>query len=43
MEEKKLNELGVKVIVFEPCGNKPSSGDFFSQMKINIENLSKAL
>lgn len=26
--EKKLMELDIKVIVFNPCGNKPAHGDF---------------
>jgi zinc transport system substrate-binding protein len=31
---------GIKVVVFNPCGNKPATGDFVSVMKINISNLS---
>ena len=31
-----LLELGVKSIVFNPCGNTPSEGDFISVMKANI-------
>ncbi len=35
----KLEELGVKSVVFDPCGNKPSQGDFLSLMKSNIASL----
>jgi zinc transport system substrate-binding protein len=35
----KLKEMGIKSIVFDPCGNKPESGDFLSVMKENMENL----
>ena len=31
-----LLELGVKSIVFNPCGNMPSEGDFISVMNNNI-------
>jgi zinc transport system substrate-binding protein len=37
--EDKLAKVGVKVVVFNPCGNKPDSGDFISVMKQNIDNL----
>jgi len=39
----KLKELGVESAVFDPCGNKPSAGDFLSVMKQNITNLEKVL
>ena len=35
----KLKEMGIESIVFDPCGNKPDSGDFISVMKSNVENL----
>jgi zinc transport system substrate-binding protein len=38
-----LSSLGVKVVVFNPCGNIPESGDFISVMKKNIGNLKHAL
>ena len=25
---KRLQELGVEVVVYDPCGNKPGAGDF---------------
>jgi zinc transport system substrate-binding protein len=38
----KLKSLGVKTIVFDPCANRPESGDFLSHMRSNIENLRAA-
>ena len=38
---KKLQKLGVKSIVFDPCGNKPDSGDFMTVMNDNLRNLKK--
>ncbi|OVE78094.1 hypothetical protein BVX98_01395 [bacterium F11] len=38
----KLKEMGVKSLVFDPCGNVPDEGDFLSVMKKNIEELKKA-
>jgi zinc transport system substrate-binding protein len=38
----KLEALGVKSLVFDPCGNVPDEGDFMSVMKANIERLEKA-
>ena len=35
----KLQEYGIKSIVFNPCGNMPSNGDFLSVMKDNISAL----
>ena len=36
--EAELKELGLEVIVFEPCANKPGQGDFLSVMKQNVAN-----
>jgi len=38
----KLDAIGVKSVVFDPCGNVPESGDFLSVMKANVEALEKA-
>lgn len=38
----KLEALGMKSLVFDPCGNVPDSGDFMSVMKTNVEALEKA-
>ena len=35
----KLNSLGIKSIVIDPCGNRPESGDFLSVMRQNLANL----
>jgi zinc transport system substrate-binding protein len=35
----KLEEKGVKSVVFAPCGNRPAQGDFLSVMKENVANL----
>jgi zinc transport system substrate-binding protein len=37
----KLEELGVKSVVFNPCGNRPGQGDFLSVMKNNLTNIEK--
>ena len=39
---EKLDGLGLKSIVFDPCGNVPASGDFMSVMKANVEAMEKA-
>jgi zinc transport system substrate-binding protein len=31
--------LGVAVVVFQPCANRPPQGDFLSVMKRNLDNL----
>jgi len=36
---KRLEELGVSSLVFNPCSNVPKSGDFLSVMKTNVEKL----
>ncbi|GEP41561.1 metal ABC transporter substrate-binding protein [Brevifollis gellanilyticus] len=38
----KLDAIGVKSLVFDPCGNVPDSGDFITVMKANVEALEKA-
>jgi zinc transport system substrate-binding protein len=38
----KLDAIGVKSVVFDPCGNAPDGGDFLSVMKANVEALEKA-
>jgi zinc transport system substrate-binding protein len=38
-----LEKRGVKVVVFDPCGNTPSAGDYLSAMKENIKRLADAL
>ena len=36
---RKLAEMGVGVIVFDPCGNVPEEGDFLSVMRSNLRRL----
>ena len=36
---KRLEAIGVRSVVFDPCGNRPESGDWLSVMEANIENL----
>lgn len=38
----KLEAIGVKSVVFDPCGNVPDAGDFLTVMKANVEALEKA-
>lgn len=35
----RLEEMGLNSVVFDPSGNRPSSGDFLTVMQENIENL----
>lgn len=37
--QTELVNRGLEIVVFEPCGNKPSEGDFLSVMKNNLKNL----
>jgi zinc transport system substrate-binding protein len=39
----RLTSLGVKIIVFNPCGNAPTDGDFISVMNENIEALNSSM
>ena len=43
VREVKLQALGVSVVVFDPCGNKPNDGDFISVMQQNIWNVQQAV
>jgi zinc transport system substrate-binding protein len=38
----KLEALGIRSVVFDPCGNRPDEGDFFSVMAANVAALEKA-
>jgi len=37
-----LEALGVRVVVFDPCGNRPDEGDWLSVMRSNIQALTDA-
>lgn len=39
---ERLVKLGVRSVVFNPCGNRPIDGDFLSVMRTNVENLRTA-
>lgn len=41
--EKLLNEKGIQVLVFNPCGNRPGDGDFIENMNANVTALQNAL
>jgi len=36
---ERLKSMGVGSVVFDPCGNVPEQGDFFTVMQQNVENL----
>jgi len=38
---QQLESLGIKIFIFNPCGNRPEMGDFLSVMKKNIDDLVK--
>jgi zinc transport system substrate-binding protein len=38
----RLVKFGVRSVVFNPCGNRPTTGDFLSVMRTNAENLRTA-
>ncbi|NJD05277.1 MAG: zinc ABC transporter substrate-binding protein [Methylococcaceae bacterium] len=35
----KLKSMGIRPVAFEPCANRPNSGDFLSMMKRNLDRL----
>ncbi len=37
--DRRLQELGIQITVFNPCGNRPESSDFLSVMSANVDNL----
>ena len=37
--KEKLSAKGVKSIVFDPCGNRPETGDYLKVMQNNLTNL----
>jgi len=39
---ERLQEQGVRSIVFEPAGNRPLIGDYFAVMNVNLKQLSAA-
>jgi zinc transport system substrate-binding protein len=39
---EKLAKLGLKSLVFEPCGNVPAEGDYLDRQRTNLQNLAGA-
>jgi zinc transport system substrate-binding protein len=39
--ERILADMGVRSVVFNPCGNVPESGDFMTVMQANVMNLTR--
>jgi len=36
---KRLSQMGIHSVVFDPCANRPTTGDFLSVMRQNLRNL----
>ena len=36
-----LRELGIESVVYDPCGNRPASGDFLTVMQANADHLER--
>jgi len=41
--KRKLLQMGIHSVVFDPCANRPAHGDFLSVMRANLEGLRAAL
>jgi zinc transport system substrate-binding protein len=39
---ERLEAIGIKSLVFDPCGNVPEQGDFMQVMQQNVKNMKKA-
>jgi zinc transport system substrate-binding protein len=39
---RRLSAMGIRIIVFEPAGNRPTQGDWLSTMRSNVERLIEA-
>ncbi len=37
--KRKLLQMGIQSVVFDPCANRPAEGDFLSVMRANVENM----
>jgi zinc transport system substrate-binding protein len=38
---QELERIGLRVLVFDPCGNRPAEGDFMSVMWENVFGLTQ--
>lgn len=36
---ERLESVGIRSVVFDPCANTPASGDFLSMMEKNVQAL----
>ena len=39
----RLRDMGLEIVIFDPCGNRPASGDYLSVMEENVARLQIAL
>ncbi len=39
---KRLGERGIACVIFEPCGNLPSEGNYVEVMRRNLDQLRRA-
>ena len=39
---KKLAEMGIRSVVFDPCGSAPDEGDFLTVMQQNAAELARS-
>lgn len=37
--KSKLEDMGIKLVIFNPCGNRPEAGDFLEVMRDNLADL----
>ncbi len=42
VRERLATELGLRSVVFDPCGNRPATGDYLSVMQSNVDALEAA-
>ncbi len=40
--ERRLRQMGIRSLVFDPCANRPEQGDFLSVMRRNVDDLAVA-
>ena len=38
-----LQKRGIRLVVFQTCGNRPAAGDYLQAMRHNLEELRAAL
>jgi len=40
--ERRLRQMGIRSLVFDPCANRPDEGDFLTVMRRNVDDLAAA-